>query len=157
MRQAITAPNETATATMLTMLAQQNQAMMQFFAQQAQESRAMMQTLLEAVQTPKSNSVVIHVGGKPEVITDPADCRYTKEQIVRMMHREFPAVTKWSQISKPARNDAIFIPETYSGQQGMAEYRRAPSAAYPRLFLSWAFKEWACDHFRGVGYIHIPS
>ena len=155
MRQAVTAPNET--ATILTMLGQQDQAMMQFFAQQAQESRAMMQTLLEAVQTRKSDSVVINVGGKPEVITDPADCRYTKEKIVSLVHQEFPAVTKWSQISKPARDLGIFLPEAYGGTQGMAEYRRSPGAQYPRIFLSWAFKEWACDYFRGVGYIHIPA
>ena len=155
MRQAVTAPNET--ATILTMLGQQNQAMMQFFAQQAQESRAMMQTLLEAVQTRKSDSVVINVGGKPEVITDPADCRYTKEKIVSLVHREFPAVNKWSQISKPARDLGIITPECFGGTHGMAEYRRAPDAQWPRIFLSWAFKEWACDHFRGVGYIHIPA
>ena len=155
MRQAVTAPNET--AAILTMLGQQNQAMMQFFAQQAQESRAMMQTLMEAVQTRKSDSVVINVGGKPEVITDPADCRYTKEKIVSLVHREFPAVNKWSQISKPARDLGIITPECFGGTHGMAEYRRAPDAQWPRIFLSWAFKEWACDHFRGVGYIHIPA
>jgi hypothetical protein len=155
MRQAVTAPSET--AAILTMLGQQNQAMMQFFAQQAQESRAMMQTLLEAVQTRKSDSVVINVGGKPEVITDPADCRYTKEKIVSLVHREFPAVNKWSQISKPARDLGIITPECFGGTHGMAEYRRAPDAQWPRIFLSWAFKEWACDHFRGVGYIHIPA
>ena len=155
MRQAVTAPSET--ATILTMLGQQNQAMMQFFAQQAQESRAMMQTLLEAVQTRKSDSVVINVGGKPEVITDPADCRYTKEKIVSLVHREFPAVNKWSQISKPARDLGLITPECFGGTHGMAEYRRSPEAQWPRIFLSWAFKEWACDHFRGVGYIHIPA
>ncbi len=156
MRQAVTAaPNET--AAILTMLGQQNQAMMQFFAQQAQESRAMMQTLLEAVQSRKTDSVVINVGGKPEVITDPADCCYTKEKILRMVNQEFPAVVKWSQISQPARDLGIFIPESYSGTRGMAEYRRSPDAQWPRIFLSWAFKEWACDYFRGVGYIHIPA
>ena len=159
MRQAVTGPTSDMSP-VLEMMAQQNRMILQMVQQQQQQFHATMQTVTQAIQgisaRPTEHQVIINVGDQPQYIEDPAACIFTKEKVLSIINKEFPAVEKWQQISRPARRAGIFSSETQAGTEGMAEYRMLKGADFPKLFLSWAFLEWARDHMTSMGYIRFP-
>jgi hypothetical protein len=104
---------------------------------------------------PTEHQVIINVGDQPQYIEDPTACMFTKEKVFSIINKEFPAVENWQQISRPARRAGIFSSNTGAGTEGMAEFRMNKGADYPRLFLSWAFIEWARSHMTSMGYIRF--
>ena len=159
MRQAVTGPTSDMSP-VLHMMAQMMQQQQRNQARQDERFEKLLLTVTQAVQgisaRPTEHQVIINVGDQPQYIEDPAACIFTKEKVLSIINKEFPAVEKWQQISRPARRAGIFSSETQTGTEGMAEYRMLKGADFPKLFLSWAFLEWARDHMTSMGYIRFP-
>lgn len=158
MRQAVTAPGSEMSP-VLHMMAQMMQQQQRSQERQDERFEKLLLTVTRTVQgistRPTEHQVIINVGDQPQYIEDPASCMFTKEKVLSIINKEFPAVQKWHQISKPARRAGIFSSNTRAGTEGMAEFRMTKGADHPRLFLSWAFLEWARSHMTSMGYIRF--
>lgn len=158
MRQAVAGP-ATDMSPVMHMMAQMMQHQQRSQERQDERFEKLLLTVTQAVQgistRPTEHQVIINVGDQPQYVEDPAACMFTKEKVLSIINREFPAVEKWQQISKPARRAGIFSGDTQTGTEGMAEYRMLKGADFPKLFLSWAFLEWARSHMTSMGLIRF--
>ena len=158
MRQAVAGPS-TDMSPVIQMMAQMMQHQQRSQERQDERFEKLLLTVTQAMQgisaRPTEHQVIINVGDQPQYVEDPAACMFTKEKVLSIINREFPAVEKWQQISKPARRAGIFSSDTQTGTEGMAEYRMPKGADFPKLFLSWAFLEWARSHMISMGYIRF--
>ncbi len=158
MRQAVAGPS-TDMSPVIQMMAQMMQHQQRSQERQDERFEKLLLTVTQAMQgisaRPTEHQVIINVGDQPQYVEDPAACIFTKEKVLSIINREFPAVEKWQQISRPARRAGIFSSDTQTGTEGMAEYRMLKGADFPKLFLSWAFLEWARSHMISMGYIRF--
>lgn len=158
MRQAVAGP-ATDMSPVMHMMAQMMQHQQRSQERQDERFEKLLLTVTQAVQgistRPTEHQVIINVGDQPQYVEDPAACMFTKEKVLSIINKEFPAVEKWQQISKPARRAGIFCGDTNTGTEGMAEYRMLKGADWPKLFLSWAFLEWARSHMTSMGLIRF--
>jgi len=158
MRQAVAGPS-TDMSPVMHMMAQMMQHQQRSQERQDERFEKLLLTVTQAVQgistRPTEHQVIINVGDQPQYVEDPAECMFTKDKVYSIIKKEFPAVESWQQISKPARRAGIFSGDTNTGTKGMAEYRRVKGNDWPKLFLSWAFIEWARSHMTSMGLIRF--